>query len=244
VLERRSYDAFGAKRNPAWGTAGPGPWAAKTTVGFTGHESEEDFGLVNMKGRIFDPRVGRFLTTDPLVSQPGFSQSWNPYSYVMNSPLNLVDPSGFEGAPPGGPPPVVTSDRDDPLVQEYLNNPEVRAIQDSGCIGAECARKLGTGAAAPDAGTAVGNQDADMPAGDPLPPAGESIKENAWVQGLGGFLGGVALGAVNHAQPFGKAPDIIVSSDAKVYLHWEFHRDRNDACSTRKAYPFLLQSAP
>ncbi|MFS8067171.1 MAG: RHS repeat domain-containing protein, partial [Byssovorax sp.] len=197
VLERRSYDAFGAKRNPAWGAAGPGSWAAKTTVGFTGHESEEDFGLVNMKGRIYDPRAGRFLTTDPLVSHPGFSQSWNPYSYVLNNPLKYVDPSGFEGAAAAeASAPVITSDRDNPSIQEYLNNPEVQAILDSGCIGAECNRRLGNGAAVPSAVTAAVNQDADMPAGDPLPSAGESLRENGVVQVEGGFLSGVALGIV------------------------------------------------
>jgi hypothetical protein len=50
-----------------------------------------------MKGRIFDPKVGRFLTTDPIVSAPLSGQSWNPYSYVANNPLNYVDPSGFDG---------------------------------------------------------------------------------------------------------------------------------------------------
>ncbi|MFO0756149.1 MAG: TonB C-terminal domain-containing protein [Byssovorax sp.] len=54
----------------------------------------------------------------------------------------------------------------------------------------------------------------------------------------------VALDAVNRAQPFGKAPDTIVSPDGNVYLHWEFHRDPFDACSTRNASPFLLASAP
>ncbi len=49
-----------------------------------------------MRGRIYDPKVGRFLTTDPLVSRPGFTQSWNPYSYVWNSPLSFTDPSGFD----------------------------------------------------------------------------------------------------------------------------------------------------
>src|SRR5262249_40552137 len=29
-------------------------------------------------------------------SHPHFGQSWNPYSYVRNSPLNFVDPSGFD----------------------------------------------------------------------------------------------------------------------------------------------------
>jgi len=36
------------------------------------------------------------LTTDPIVSHPGFGQSWNPYSYVHNNPLAFTDPNGFE----------------------------------------------------------------------------------------------------------------------------------------------------
>ena len=53
-----------------------------------------------------------------------------------------------------------------------------------------------------------------------------------------------ALSAINRSRPFGKAPDVIVSYDGKVYLHWEFHRDPSDACTTRNAFPFLLHSAP
>jgi hypothetical protein len=30
---------------------------SKTTRGFTGHEEDDEFGLVNMKGRIMDPRT-------------------------------------------------------------------------------------------------------------------------------------------------------------------------------------------
>jgi RHS repeat-associated protein len=198
VKERRSYDAFGAKRDPVWGTAGPGSGAAKTTLGFTGHESEGELGLVNMKGRIYDPKVGRFLTTDPLVSHPGFSQSWNPYSYVLNNPLNLVDPSGFGDEPQGGPPPPPIDEHADPTVQEYFNNPEVRAILDSGCIGAECNRKLGSGAAAQTATAVVVNQDADKPVGDFEPPPDEPAR-SGWADGVSGFLDGLALGAVPFA---------------------------------------------
>ena len=71
------------------------PFSSVTTRGFTGHEDDEELGLVNMKGRLYDPKVGRFLTTDPIVSHPGFGQSWNPYSYVLNNPLAFTDPSGF-----------------------------------------------------------------------------------------------------------------------------------------------------
>jgi RHS repeat-associated protein len=203
VLERRSYDAFGAKRNPAWGAPGAGPWAAKTTVGFTGHESEEDAGLVNMKGRIFDPRVGRFLTTDPLVSQPGFSQSWNPYSYVLNRPLTLVDPSGFgeeanQGSSSAGPPPNAadpatwvwsTGDTGTPLVAAGLWEKEI-VVTGKAINGAP-------------------QGDADMPAGDSLPPQDAPLKENAWVQGAGGFLSGLALGAVPGA---GVAAEVATSA--------------------------------
>ena len=53
-----------------------------------------------------------------------------------------------------------------------------------------------------------------------------------------------ALSAVDRAGPFGKAPDIIASPDDNVYLHWEFHRDPFDACTTRNAFPYLLKNAP
>jgi len=54
----------------------------------------------------------------------------------------------------------------------------------------------------------------------------------------------VSLNSINRAAPFGKAPDVIVSPDGNVYLHWEFHRDPFDACTTRNAFPFILKAAP
>ncbi|MEO7329303.1 MAG: FG-GAP-like repeat-containing protein, partial [Minicystis sp.] len=100
VLEHRSYDPFGQRRNPIWGAPPPAIFSELTTQGFTGHESDGELGLVNMKGRIYDPKIGRFLTMDPLVQAPLAGQSWNPYSYVFNNPLSYVDPSGFEGEEP------------------------------------------------------------------------------------------------------------------------------------------------
>jgi len=48
-----------------------------------------------MNGRIYDPELGRMLSPDPYVQVPEYSQNFNRYSYVMNNPLNLTDPSGF-----------------------------------------------------------------------------------------------------------------------------------------------------
>src|SRR5262249_44759486 len=101
AVEKRSYDAFGQRRNPTWGLPLPASFGSLITEGFTGQESDDDLGLVNMKGRIYDPKVGRFLTTDPVVSDPLSGQAWNAYAYVLNNPLSLVDPSGFEPDPNG-----------------------------------------------------------------------------------------------------------------------------------------------
>jgi RHS repeat-associated protein len=65
-------------------------------LGFTGQEEDDDLGLVNMNGRIYDPAIARFLTPDPLVSMHSLSQSWNRYGYANNSPLRFIDPSGFD----------------------------------------------------------------------------------------------------------------------------------------------------
>ncbi len=43
--------------------------------GFTSHEHEDEYGLINMRGRIYDPEARRFLTPDPFVQSPLSSQS-------------------------------------------------------------------------------------------------------------------------------------------------------------------------
>jgi RHS repeat-associated protein len=53
-----------------------------------------EFGLINMNARIYDPLLGRFLSPDPFVQAPDFSQSFNRYSYCLNNPFKYTDPSG------------------------------------------------------------------------------------------------------------------------------------------------------
>ena len=76
------------------------PWGQSTVAGngyrgFTGHEQFDDFGLIHMNGRIYDPRLGRFLQADPYVQNASNLQSFNRYSYVFNNPLAYTDPSGY-----------------------------------------------------------------------------------------------------------------------------------------------------
>jgi TonB family protein len=53
-----------------------------------------------------------------------------------------------------------------------------------------------------------------------------------------------ALEAVQQGSPFGASPAEIVSPDGNVYVHWEFHRNRDMACSTYFARPYLIQVKP
>jgi len=48
-----------------------------------------------MKGRVYNPAIGRFLSPDPHIQAPDRTQSHNRYSYVMNNPMKYTDPSGF-----------------------------------------------------------------------------------------------------------------------------------------------------
>jgi RHS repeat-associated protein len=50
------------------------------------------FGLIHMNGRVYDPQIGRFLQADVLLDAG--IQGLNRYSYVLNNPLSLTDPSG------------------------------------------------------------------------------------------------------------------------------------------------------
>jgi hypothetical protein len=47
-----------------------------------------------MNGRVYVPALARFLSPDPYVQAPLFSQNFNRYSYALNNPLMYSDPSG------------------------------------------------------------------------------------------------------------------------------------------------------
>jgi RHS repeat-associated protein len=91
-----SFDAWGNRRDPeTWQPYTGTPPALLFDRGYTGHEHIEQAGLINMNGRVYDPLVARFLSPDPFIQAPAYSQSFNRYSYVMNDPINLVDRSGY-----------------------------------------------------------------------------------------------------------------------------------------------------
>jgi len=50
-----------------------------------------------MNARYYLPEVGRFVSPDSIVPEPGNPQSYNRYAYVRNNPVNFTDPSGASG---------------------------------------------------------------------------------------------------------------------------------------------------
>ena len=94
-----AFSAFGQRR--------ASNWTASLTLtvlselnslsnrGFTGHEHVDAMGLVHMNGRIYDPELGRFLQADPVVQAALNTQTLNRYTYALNNPLSLTDPSGY-----------------------------------------------------------------------------------------------------------------------------------------------------
>ena len=99
VVERLSFGAFGERRvaqgTTTWQDSALALSSAETRRGFTGHEQLDDFGLVHMNGRVYDPHLGRFLSADPFVQFALSSQGYNRYTYANNNPLSFTDPSGY-----------------------------------------------------------------------------------------------------------------------------------------------------
>lgn len=93
----RSYDAFGAARNGDMTPRHNGTLNLADTIhGFTHHTHADDVGLIFMRGRVYDPAIGRFLSVDPIVGNRRDSQVLNPYSYLANRPFSGTDPTGYE----------------------------------------------------------------------------------------------------------------------------------------------------
>lgn len=98
VVEKRLFDAWGSLikyANISGSTVVPTATGSMfLDRGYTGHEHLLGVGLVNMNGRLYDPKLHRFLSPDNFVQEPYNTQNFNRYGYVLNNPLMLVDYSG------------------------------------------------------------------------------------------------------------------------------------------------------
>jgi RHS repeat-associated protein len=91
VVQYLNYDEFGnvlQDTNP-----GLQPF------GFAGGLYDIDTKLVRFGARDYDPETGRFTSKDPVLFN---GRQTNLYSYLMNDPINMIDPSGLWGITIGG----------------------------------------------------------------------------------------------------------------------------------------------
>ncbi|WP_146212817.1 RHS repeat-associated core domain-containing protein [Dysgonomonas alginatilytica] len=97
LKQELSYNPWGRLRNPITHelfAVGNEIAPILGNRGYTGHEHLANYGLINMNARLYDPVVGRFLSPDPYVQAPDFSQNFNRYSYCWNNPLRYNDLTG------------------------------------------------------------------------------------------------------------------------------------------------------
>ena len=92
-IERLNYDAWGRRRNTT--DFGYGNVSHTFERGYTLHEHYDDFNLINMNGRLYDPIIGRMLSPDIAIQDEHDPQAYNRYSYCFNNPLRFTDPSGY-----------------------------------------------------------------------------------------------------------------------------------------------------
>jgi len=95
LKERLAYDAWGRRRTLDGSAALDYTSIHVDNRGFTGHEMLDQVELVHMNGRVYDPITARFVSGDLLIGDPVNGQNYNRYSYVLNNPTNLIDPTGF-----------------------------------------------------------------------------------------------------------------------------------------------------
>lgn len=87
IIASAEYDVFGAPVG-ALESAGQ-PFA------YNGEANDAETGLIFLRARYYNPVLGRFLSSDPFGGYQFSSQSLNPYAYVANDPVNLIDPLGL-----------------------------------------------------------------------------------------------------------------------------------------------------
>jgi RHS repeat-associated protein len=89
TITTEGYLPFGKKAGAPLASLPP------ASVGYTGHIHDDDLGLVNMRGRVYDVSLRRFISRDPVMDNRFHAGGLNPYAYALGNPVNRRDPTGY-----------------------------------------------------------------------------------------------------------------------------------------------------
>jgi RHS repeat-associated protein len=86
VTDTYDYSAFGQLARSSGSTA--------NNFMFAGEQLDPASGLYYLRARYMDPRVGRFVSTDPFAGLVTHPATLHDYMYALNNPVNFTDPTG------------------------------------------------------------------------------------------------------------------------------------------------------
>jgi RHS repeat-associated protein len=132
-LVRRWMDPFGVPRgeDAAW---------KSDQRGFVDGKLDDSTGLTHLGAREYDPKLGKFISVDPLVDIKD-PQTLNAYAYSNSNPATFSDPTGLMRMPehygspidpptPPGPPPADGSGDNNSDVDPQVTDPAEAGIQE------------------------------------------------------------------------------------------------------------------
>lgn len=98
VTARHDYMPYGEEIISLGGRSSTDKYVADDVrQGFTGYINDEETGLDFAEARMYFKTLGRFSGADPTLNsgRPDMPQSWNKYSYSVNSPIKFNDQTGL-----------------------------------------------------------------------------------------------------------------------------------------------------
>ncbi len=128
ILQRTVHRPYGETQLPTPDSA------VATRHLFTGMEHDTESALDYFGARYYDPSVGRFLSTDPIVLGFEYRGLPNAYAYVDNRPTTFIDPTGEFPVNSG------TSPRDSDYFSSPFpdpSDPEYRSAREEDSLGVE-----------------------------------------------------------------------------------------------------------
>lgn len=96
LKQRYWYTSFGATAYTSANTLDDFGFTGQRRNPSTASPDGDPAGLIYMNARYYDATLGRFISPDTMIPDPGNPQSLNRYTYVENNPLSFTDPTGHE----------------------------------------------------------------------------------------------------------------------------------------------------